>query len=253
MDGVLVTGGGRRIGAGIARHLGRTGWHVFVHYNRSRDEAEALAEGIRAAGGQATAIAADLSTEDGAETLVSRCEAVRPLALLINNASTFAFDTVATATFASLDANMRTNLYAPVLLSRHFYDAVKARGATGTIVNLLDNKVFALNPDYFSYTLSKVGLNGMTQMLAMAFAPHVRVCGIAPGITLVSGAQSQENFERAHGNNPLGKGCTVEQIVRGVDFILEAPSYNGQTLVIDGGQVLQRRPRDVAFLEADGE
>lgn len=253
MNGVLVTGAGRRIGAGIATHLGGTGRHVFVHYNRSADEARAVVAAIQARGGAATALAADLSDPAQAENLVARCEEIAPLSVLINNASVFAYDSIETATYDALDANMRANLYAPAALARGLHRAVAGRGGTGCVINMLDNKVFALNPDYFSYTLSKVALNGMTQMLAMAFAPSVRVCGIAPGITLISGNQTQENFERAHGNNPLGQGCTVEQIVGGVDFILATPSYNGQTLVIDGGQVLQRRPRDVAFLDRDGE
>jgi NAD(P)-dependent dehydrogenase (short-subunit alcohol dehydrogenase family) len=180
---------------------------------------------------------------------VPRCEAIRPLALLINNASHFGYDTAATTTATALTHNMQVNLFAPALLAQAFYAAVIARGAKGTIINLIDNKVFALNPDYFSYTLSKVALQGMTQMHAMAFAPTIRVAGIAPGITLVSGSQTEQEFQRSHNNNPLGEGCTPEQIVGAVDFILATPSYHGQTMVIDGGQVLQRRPRDVAFLD----
>jgi NAD(P)-dependent dehydrogenase (short-subunit alcohol dehydrogenase family) len=244
----LVTGAGKRIGATIARHLGARGWHVFVHYNASRGEAEAVAAAIIAGGGSATAIGADLADAEAASALVPRCEAIRPLDLLINNASHFSYDTAATTSEAALAHNMQVNLFAPALLSQAFYNAVSARGAKGTIINLIDNKVFALNPDYFSYTLSKVALQGMTQMHAMAFAPHIRVAGIAPGITLVSGSQTEQEFQRSHNNNPLGQGCTPEQIAGAVEFILATPSYHGQTMIIDGGQVLQRRPRDVAFL-----
>ncbi|HYP64138.1 MAG TPA: SDR family oxidoreductase [Acidocella sp.] len=249
MPAVLVTGGAKRIGAAIAQHLGARGWHVFVHYNASRDEAEAVAAAITDAGGNATAIGADLADAEAASALVPRCEAIQPLELLINNASYFAYDTAATTTEAALELNMRVNLFAPALLSQAFHAAVTARAAKGTIINLIDNKVFGLNPDYFSYTLSKVALQGMTQMHAMAFAPHIRVAGIAPGITLVSGNQTEREFQRIHNNNPLGQGCTPEQIAGAVEFILATPSYHGQTMVIDGGQVLQRRPRDVAFLD----
>lgn len=249
MPAVLVTGSGKRIGAAIARHLGGRGWHVFVHYNASRDEAEAVAAAIIAAGGKAIAIGADLADPNAVSGLVARCEAIAPLDLLINNASHFSYDTAATTTAAALDHNMRVNLYAPTLLAQSFHASLKARGANGVIINLIDNKVFALNPDYFSYTLSKVALQGMTHMLAMAFAPTIRIAGIAPGITLVSGNQSEQDFQRTHNNNLLGQGCTPEQILGAIDFILATPSYHGQTMVIDGGQVLQRRPRDIAFLQ----
>jgi len=248
---VLVTGAGKRIGAAIATHLGGRGWHVFVHYNASREDAEAVAEAIIAAGGQATAIGADLADEQAVTGLIGACEAIQPLGLLINNASHFSYDTAATTTAETLDHNMRVNLYAPTLLSQGFHAAVKTRGAQGVIINLIDNKVFALNPDYFSYTLSKVALQGMTHMLAMAFAPTIRIAGIAPGITLVSGNQSEQEFQRTHNNNLLGQGCTPEQILGAIDFVLATPSYHGQTMVIDGGQVLQRRPRDIAFLHQD--
>jgi NAD(P)-dependent dehydrogenase (short-subunit alcohol dehydrogenase family) len=251
MPAVLVTGAGKRIGAAIARHLGGRGWHVFVHYNSSRGDAEAVAAAIITAGGQARAIGADLSDTESVSTLVARCEAIAPLDLLINNASHFSYDTAATTTAEALDHNMRVNLYAPTLLAQAFHAACKARAAQGVIINLVDNKVFALNPDYFSYTLSKVALQGMTQMLAMAFAPTIRIAGIAPGITLLSGNQNEQEFQRTHNNNLLGRGCTPEQILGAIDFILATPSYHGQTMVIDGGQVLQRRPRDIAFLHQD--
>ena len=253
MRGALVTGSGRRIGAEIAQHLGARGWHVFVHYNSSASEAETVAAVIRAQGGTATAIGADLANAEAVNALVGRCEAVCPLGLLVNNASSFEYDTSASFTADALDHNMRVNLYAPALLSQALHGAVKARGGEGVIINLVDNKVFALNPDYFSYTLSKVALQGMLQMLAMAYAPTIRIAGIAPGITLISGEQTDAEFERTHNNNPMRRGCTPEQILGAIDFILGTPSYHGQTLLIDVGQVLQRRPRDIAFLDRDAK
>lgn len=249
MEGVLVTGGGRRLGAIIARHLGARGWHVFVHYNQSIQGARDVASEIIAAGGHATPIGADLSNTTEVERLYRECEAIHPLGLLINSASGFEYDTATTVSAAGLEAHMRVNLFAPVLLTQHLHAALAARGARGVAINIVDNKVFGLNPDYFSYTLSKVALQGMIQMQAMALAPTLRVAGIAPGITLVSGLQTEAEFERSHRNNPMGMGCTPEQILNAVDFILASPAYHGQTMVIDGGQVLQRRPRDVVFLE----
>lgn len=249
MEGALVTGGGRRLGATIARHLGRKGWHVFVHYNHSAQGAEHVVADIIAAGGQATALQADLGDSDSVQRLYQQCEAIRPVGLLINSASRFEYDTATTVSPEALAAHMHVNLYAPVLLTQSLHAALIARRSRGVAINIVDNKVFGLNPDYFSYSLSKVALQGMVQMQAMAMAPTLRVAGIAPGITLISGLQTQAEFERSHRNNPMGKGCTPDDILNAIDFILSSPGYHGQTMVIDGGQVLQRRPRDVVFLE----
>jgi NAD(P)-dependent dehydrogenase (short-subunit alcohol dehydrogenase family) len=249
MQGALITGGGKRLGAAMARHLGAQSWHVFIHHHRSGAGADELKAEIEAKGGQATLLQADLADEAAVLGLIEQAEAVCPLGLLINNASDFVFDKADTANFAALDRNMRVNLFAPALLTQHFYHALVKRGKQGVAVSIVDNKVFGINPDYFSYTLSKVALQGMIQMQAMSLAPTLRVAGIAPGITLISGLQTEAEFARSHANNPMGKGCTPEQICHALDFILASPAYHGQTMVIDGGQVLQRRPRDVVFLE----
>lgn len=249
MQGVLVTGGGRRLGASIARHLGRQNWHVFVHSHQSTQGAQEVVAEIIAHGGHATAVSADLSDSHALEQLYQSCEAICPLGLLINNASLFNYDAATSTSPEALDAHMRVNLYAPALLTKFFHAALTARGAQGVAISIVDNKVFGLNPDYFSYSLSKIALQGMIQMQAMALAPTLRVAGIAPGITLISGLQTQAEFERCHQNNPMGKGCTPQDILNALDFILKSPAYHGQTMVIDGGQVLQRRPRDVVFLE----
>lgn len=249
MDGVLVTGGGKRLGAIIARHLGRKNWHVFVHYHQSAQGAEEVVAEITAHGGKASAVAADLGDSAALEQLYQHCESICPLSLLINNASLFDYDTANSVSPALLDAHMRVNLYAPALLTRYLHESLQARGAQGVAISIVDNKVFGLNPDYFSYSLAKVALQGMIKMQAMALAPTLRVAGIAPGLTLISGLQTQAEFERSHKNNPMGQGCTPQDILNAVDFILASPAYHGQTMVIDGGQVLQRRPRDVVFLE----
>jgi NAD(P)-dependent dehydrogenase (short-subunit alcohol dehydrogenase family) len=254
----LVTGGGRRVGAAIAAMLGAAGWHVHVHYRRSRPDAEAVATAIRNRGGSATTIAADFDRMDaaGADALIAACAGRGPpLRALINNASLFEYDTATTFTEDRWRRHLQTNLTAPVLLARAFADRafadrgeLPADGETGCIVNLLDNKVFATNPDYFSYTISKQALEGATRTLALALAPKIRVCGVAPGIALISGKQTEADFARTHRNNPLRRGCTPDDIARAVRFILETPSITGHTIVIDGGQFLARQPRDVAFL-----
>ncbi|MBU6450010.1 MAG: SDR family NAD(P)-dependent oxidoreductase [Rhodospirillales bacterium] len=249
MKGALVTGGGKRLGAIIARHLGAKGWHVFVHHHASSEGAHQVAAEITAAGGKATPVQADLGDAGAVARLQEECEAICPLGLLVNNASSFGYDTAASVTAETLEAQMRVNLLAPVLLTQKLHASLTSRAAQGVAINIVDNKVFGLNPDYFSYTLTKVALQGMIQMQAMAMAPTLRVAGIAPGITLISGLQTEAEFERSRRNNPMGMGCTPEQILNAVDFILASPAYHGQTMVIDGGQVLQRRPRDVVFLE----
>lgn len=257
-QGLLVTGAGRRIGAGIATALAGAasgnggadggGYHVFVHHNHSANEADAVVAAIRAAGGSASTVRADLAVEADVEGLIAACEDVAPVTALVNNASLFRYDQVDDTSYAALEENMRVNLYAPVLLARALHRTLKGRDGRGCVINLVDNKVYASNPDYFSYTVSKLGLHGLTETLALAFAPHLRVCAIAPGITLVSGEQSAENFERAHRLTLTGEGNTVAQIAGAVAFILATPAFNGRTLVLDGGQSLLHHPRDVAFL-----
>jgi NAD(P)-dependent dehydrogenase (short-subunit alcohol dehydrogenase family) len=250
---VIVTGAARRVGAAIAEALGAAGWFVHVHYRKSAAEAEGVAAGIRAFGGGAATVACDLERLDArhAGLFVEACAKTGPpLAALVNNASIFEYDTAKSATDAGWARHLQVNLTAPVLLARAFAAAAQGlpNDETGCVVNLLDNKVLATNPDYFSYTISKQALEGATRTLALALAPKVRVCGVAPGIALISGKQTAEEFARTHRNNPLRRGATPEDIARAVRFILETPAITGHTIVIDGGQFLARLPRDVAFL-----
>ena len=248
MKRVLITGAGRRIGAAVAKALAADGWFVFVHYNRSAGEAEDVVAGIEAAGGRGTAIGADLADPDDLLELVPRCVAADgPLTALINNASLFRYDTINDMTVEQWAAHEAANVRAPAFLAQAFARQLED-GEEGCIINMIDNKVFSLNPDYFSYTVPKVALKGVTEMLAMALAPNIRVCGIAPGLVLVSGKQSESNYEKARKLNPLGRGVAVEDIIGGVRFILASKIYNGQVLVLDGGQALLGHDRDVAFL-----
>jgi NAD(P)-dependent dehydrogenase (short-subunit alcohol dehydrogenase family) len=170
-----------------------------------------------------------------------------PARLLVNNASRFVYDGADDFTAESWNAHLDVNLRAPALLSQAF--AARAEGG-GLIVHMLDAKLAAPNPDFFSYTVSRFGLAGMLELQARAWASRdIRVCGIAPSVTLVSGPQSEENFEAVHSLNPLGRGVTVAEIVGALRFIVATPTLTGQTLTLDGGQRFLRLDRDVQYLE----
>ena len=247
MKGALVTGGAIRVGRALALALAADGYFVFVHHHSSTVEARRTVADIVAAGGRARALKADLSSARQAEALVGRCQApgVR-LTCLVNSASLFKLDRLPDATADDFDRHMAINLRAPMLLSQALARQLPA-GETGVIVNLLDQKLFNLNPDFLTYTLSKVGLQGLTTLLAQALAPRVRVAGIAPGLTLRSGSQTDARFAEQHTQNPLGVGVTVDDLVRAMRFILQTPTFTGDTLIVDSGEHLTGRPRDIAF------
>ena len=246
---VLVTGGARRIGRAIALELGRTGWDVAVHYRASAAEAQETVTALQAGGAQAEAFAADLSDEAACLSLLPAVIArFGRVDALVNNASVFEYDDVQSFGVASMERHFRANTAPAVLLARELHAHLGARGADGCVVNLLDQKLANPNPDYFSYTLSKAALDAATTMLAQALAPRVRVCGVAPGVTLVSGAMSDEEFARARRLTPLQRSSTLDDLARAVRFLLESPAITGTTLMVDGGQHLQHQPRDVMFL-----
>ncbi len=250
--GAIVTGGAKRIGRGIADALAADGWRTVVHYNTSRAAADAAVAEIQAAGGDAVALGADLGDAAAAAGLIAAAEAaVGPLGCVVNNASIFEFDTADTFTVDGWDKHLAVNLRAPALLARRFAAGLPP-GAGGVVVNLIDQKVENLNPDFFSYTASKLALHGLTRLLAVALAPAVRVCGIAPGLTLPSGDQAEARFAEVHDRTPLGRGSTVADIVTAVRYVLSAASLTGQTIVVDGGEHLRPRPRDVMFEPIEG-
>ncbi len=244
---VLVTGAAVRLGATIARRLAAGGWRVIIHYHRSADAAAALVAEISEAHQWARSIQADLSRREDVDALIGRCvQAYGPIDCLVNNASAFAYDDIASVTWDSFHHLIASNLAAPLLLSRDFAAQFgKAEG--GCIINLLDQKVENLNPDFLSYTLAKVAMAGLTEMLAMALAPRIRVNAVAPGLTLISGKQTEKSFDRAWRAAPMGRSSTPDEIARTVEFILGMPSMTGETIFVDGGESLRGRPRDVAF------
>ncbi len=238
----IVTGAARRIGAAIARALAADGWHVLIHCNRSADEAEVLAEEI---GGRV--VQADLAAPEAADTIFAALDGLPPLRLLVNNASVFEGDGLDDFTAARWDHAQAVNLRAPALLTQAF---ARHAEAGGLVVNMLDAKLAFPNPDFFSYTVSKMGLAGLTELAARALAAQrIRVCGIAPSVTLVSGPQSADNYERVHALNALERGVTVEQIVAALRFLIASPTFTGQVITLDAGQRFLGLPRDVQFLE----
>ena len=240
----IVTGGAKRIGAALCRALAEDGWHLLIHCRHSAEEAEALAKEL----GDAAVVRAELASPDAADRVMAALDGLPPARLLVNNASRFVFDTADDFTVERWDENMAINLRAPAMLSQAFAARVAAGG--GLIVNLLDAKLAAPNPDFFSYTLSKIGLAGLTELTARAWAARgIRVCGIAPAVTLLSGAQSQDNFDSVHALNALGRGVRVEDIVAALRFVIATPTLTGQTITLDGGQRFLALPRDVQFLE----
>lgn len=245
LKSVLVTGSGRRIGRAIALDLARAGWTVAVHYNHSEAEAAAVADEISALGGMARVVQADLADEDGAAGLVQQaCDAIGPLSCLVNNASVFEKDTPLTATRESWGTHMQVNLRAPFQLIQAFTEQ-RPQETEGNVINLIDQRVWNVTPFFTSYTVSKVALWGLTQNLALALAPSIRVNAIGPGPTLASIHQTKEQFERQWTALPLSRPVMPEEICRAVRFLLDAPSITGQMIVLDGGQHLGWAPGSV--------
>lgn len=244
----LVTGAARRLGREVALGLARAGWDVAVHYGRSADEARATVHEIKALGRRAASVQAELDDEAATAAMFDAARAaLGPIGCLVNNASRFDFDRPEEFDYRTLDAHLRPNLAAPLLLARRLHETL-APGECGVVVNLLDQKLDNLNPDFFSYTLTKAALAAATRMMAMAFAPKLRVVGVSPGITMISGDQTLAGFERAHRMTPLGSSSTPRDVVDAVVFLAQAQAITGVNLVVDGGQHLMPLSRDVMYL-----
>jgi NAD(P)-dependent dehydrogenase (short-subunit alcohol dehydrogenase family) len=202
--------------------------------------------------GCASVVAADLADPAATSKVIGATRGLPPVRLLVNNASRFDFDSAEDFDAAQWDLHQAVNLRAPALLSQAFAAAVADGG--GLIVNLLDAKLAQPNPDFFTYTISKMGLAGLTELTARFYAERgIRVCGIAPSVTLVSGPQSRDNFEKVHRLNALRRGVEVEQVIAALRFIISTPTLTGQVITLDGGQRFLSLPRDVQFLEPQDE
>lgn len=246
---VLVTGAARRLGRAMALDLAAHGFDVAVHYRGSGAEAQATVGELQALGARAHAFQADLSIEPACRALVPVVAAhFNRLDAIVNNASTFEYDDPASFTVAAMEKHWRANTAPAILLAQALHAHLDGCSETGCVVNLIDQKLWNPNPDYFSYTLSKAALQSATVMLAQALAPRVRICGVAPGVTLVSGPMNADEFAAAHKMTPLERSSTPDDIARAVRFLIESPAITGTTLLVDGGQHLGRQPRDVLYL-----
>lgn len=241
---VLITGAAKRIGRAVALDLAGNGYDVALHCHHSRKDAEQLADEIRALGQRACVLSADLAREEDTHRLVGEAQAVLgAIGVLVNNASTFEYDDVQTATRDGWDLHMEANLRAPFVLSQEFAKRLPD-DAKGLIINLIDQRVWNLNPHFITYTLSKAGLWTLTQTLALALAPKIRVNAIGPGPALPSTRQTQDIFDQQCSKTPLKVGTNPQEICDAVRFFLAAPAITGQMLALDGGQHLDWAPSD---------
>ena len=248
---ILITAAGKRIGKCLAQALAKQGYYIYLHYHTARGDAEETLKIIKDNGGSGALVHCDLEDYEATEALLSSCDNPDyPLRHIINNASQFSDDRIFDFTEQSFSSHQNINLRAPMQLARALYKVIP-NGDKGSVINIIDSKVFALNPDFHSYTLSKYALLGATQTMAQAFGPRLRVNGIAPGLTLISSSQTAENFELASHLNFIGQPLDVEDIAKTALLLLTSPSLNGTTIPVDGGQKMINFTGDVVNVAAD--
>lgn len=242
----LVTGAGARVGKAIAEHLGATGWTVAVHYRSSDQGAKETAQEVVRAGGKAAIVQADLSNDAEARALIGKAAAAvgGPITLLVNSASTFLDDRATDFDQGGWDFHFNANLRAPVTLAQCFANALPP-DERGQIVNLIDQRVWKLNPQFFTYTLSKAALWTATQTLAQALAPDIRVNAIGPGPTLKSIHQTDEEFAEEQRNTLTQRGSSPEEVIKALMFLIGSDAVTGQMIAVDGGQHLMWQTPDV--------
>ncbi|MBU2981908.1 SDR family oxidoreductase [Lentibacter algarum] len=259
MSAALITGGAQRLGAEMARALAARGYDIAVHYNSSSKAAEALVQELKEQGVNAIALQADLLDEEATQALVARASKAvgKPLTCLINNASVFEYDTLQTATLESWNRHIGSNLRAPYVLTQAFAaQSPKAnadsRGelvAAGLVINMVDQRVRKLTPEFSTYTIAKMGLWAFTQTAAQGLAPHIRVNAIGPGPTLIGARQSEDHFTNQRANTVLKRGANPSDITAALYYFLDAPAVTGQLLCVDGGQHLGWQTPDVLGVE----
>ena len=249
---VLVTGAAKRLGRAIALSLASQGWRVAVHYHQSASEAQDTVQACEALTKGAACFSADLGDPQALSSLAPQVIAhMGQLDAVVNNASVFEHDDAHSFNLSQLELHMRLNVAAPVVLAQALAAHLTSRAAaaaSGVVVNMLDQKLWNPNPDFFSYTLSKAALEQANTLLAQALAPLVRVVGVAPGLTLNSHLLSEEAFEKLHKLSPLGQSSTVKDVVDTVAFAVHNRSITGTTLLVDGGQHLTPFQRDFSMM-----
>ena len=259
MAAALVTGAGRRLGRAMALYLAQQGLAVAVHYATSADAAREVVDEITASGARATALQADLLDETQVTPLIDRAAQAlgQPVTCLINNASIFEYDTLATASRTSWDRHIESNLRAPFVLTQALaaqvpdpvVDAMGEPVAQGLVINMIDQRVRKLTPEFMSYTIAKMGLWAFTRTAAQALAPRVRVNAIGPGPTLQGARQSADHFAHQRAATVLERGANPSDITGALGYFLTAPSVTGQLLCVDGGQHLTWQTPDVLGVE----
>ncbi len=245
---ILVTGGAKRVGRRLVERLSAAGHGVVIHANTNAAEAEQLCEQLRGANPNVWAISADLADHAAACALVDQAGQLAggPLSGLVNSASVFDYDAPGAMDIAAFDRAMAVNLRAPALLSERFVaQADPARD--NCIVNMLDQKLWAMNPDFYSYTMSKAALLAAIDMMARAFAPSVRVNAIAPGLLLPSYDQTQAEFEIVASRNPMQRPIALDDVASALEFLMGNAALTGQVMHVDNGQRLVAAARDVMF------
>jgi len=250
MKQVLVTGGAQRLGAEIVRQFAAAGWRVWCHYHHSMDAAKALQAELQANGAQVDLVQADLAQSAEVDRMMAHiAQSHGPLDCLVNNASLFEPDTGAAMDLNGTRQQLEVNLIAPLSLASLMARQSAPEAATGqrSVIHVLDQKVFNLNPDYFSYTVSKLALERSVALQAQALAP-LRVCGVAPGLMFLSGPQTQDNFDRASRVNLLRQPIDPAQVAATCVFLAQNPCITGSTVCVDNGQHLVPLERDVMFL-----
>ncbi|MCC3861688.1 SDR family oxidoreductase [Pseudemcibacter aquimaris] len=237
-EAVLITAGHKRIGKAIAETLSKAGYFIYIHHHDTVSDAE---ETLASLSGGGEVVKCDLGDYNQVEDMLST---LKNLKHVVNNASLFSADTILEFDENSFSEHMNVNLRGPMQLARGLYQMLDENDR-GSVVNILDSKVFALNADYASYTLSKHGLYGATEMMAQALGPKVRVNGVAPGMTLIAEGQSDHNFEMASHLNFNGAPINVDDIAATVLHLISSASINGAVIPVDGGQKMMNFTKDV--------
>ena len=259
MKHALVTGAGARLGRAMALYLGDRGYDVAVHYNSSSDGADEVVSELKAKGRQAVALQADLLDETATHDLLPRAAGALggPITCLVNNASIFEYDNISTATEESWNRHIGSNLRAPFILTQAMAaqglapetDAQDEPVAVGLIINMLDQRVRKLTPEFMTYTIGKMGLWALTQTSSQALAPAIRVNALGPGPTLKGAKQTDEHFARQRSKVILERGANPRDITAALGYFLDAPSVTGQLICTDGGQHLGWKTPDAQGLE----